>query len=123
MGHEILDDILDRAPSSMGDLERMPIELILIVLGAYFAIGLGALYFFTGLIFSPGPLMIFQFGIQILGGVGLLYVYAKMPHEGAHYPAISMALSVLMLVLGGPVGTLAGLIALIGSVFLLFTSN
>ncbi len=120
MESDLLDKILDMSPRTMSDLEDMSVGSLLMVIGAYIAIGLGFFHFLVNsLVYSP-PSFVFQFIINFFFGLALIISYVKMSGEATTYTILAIIFSIILITLGGPVGTIAGLIALIGAVIALF---
>ncbi len=110
-----MDEVLEDIPKSLSELERMPIDSLLIVIGAYVALGLGLFHFLTtSFVYSPFAFL-FQFIIDIVFGVGLLICYVRKERDIV-WPILALLFSLFLIALGGPVGVVAGLIALFGSI-------
>ncbi len=109
-----MDDILDEIPKSLSEFERMSMDSLLIVLGAYTALALGFLHFLvSGFVYSPIPFL-FQFLINVIFGAGLLICFVRK-HRDIVWSVLALVFSLILIILGGPVGVVAGLIALFGS--------
>ncbi len=123
MEHDLLDELLDKSPRSIFDLEDMPVGSMLIVIGAYISMVLGFFHFLiNSLVYSP-PSFIFQFIISFFLGLAMLVAYVKYSRDVTTYAISTMLFSIILILLGGAVGAIAGLIALMGSVITLFTGD
>ncbi len=122
MERDLLDEILEKSPRSIDDLEKMSLGSILIIIGAYIAVGLGFFHFLINSLVHSPPSFIFQFFINFFFGLALILSYVKMSRDDSVFAIFVVILSIVLITLGGPVGTIAGLITLLGSIIALFTS-
>lgn len=111
-------DLLDRVP---------PARLLLLLAGAS-ALVLGVLMFVLQLVSGPriGPLGTFGTSavwmmliINLVFGALLLYGYLGMEHRESDWALLALAFSLVLLILGGIAGAVAGILGLVasGSVF------
>lgn len=114
MDDEIIEEVLEGIPKSLSEIERMSISSILIVSGAYISIGLGIMSFVL-FGFSTGfSGALFRLIVNLSFGFGLLLSYIRLERDIA-WPFMAAIFSIILILLGGPIGTIGGLFALIGS--------
>ncbi len=104
------------SPTSAADLEELPLYSILLVLGSYIAIGIGIFHFLLEFIRGPDLYLIFQVGINVFFGSGLLIAYLKLDKEKIKWSIIAVLFSLMLAAFGGVVGILAGIIGVFGGV-------
>lgn len=114
MDDEIIEEVLEGIPKSLSEIERMSISSILIVSGAYISIGLGIISFVLFGFSTAFSGALFRLIVNLSFGFGLLLSYIRLERDIA-WPFMAAVFSIILILLGGPIGTIGGLFALIGS--------
>ncbi|MFW6040819.1 MAG: hypothetical protein ACOC85_03180 [Thermoplasmatota archaeon] len=114
MDKKPINEILEDIPKSINDLEELPIYLLLIIIGAYVALGIGFFHFLLTITVRPSPFIVFQFFINMGFGFGLLVSYVNIIENLRIWSVLTIIFSFILISFGGIVGILAGLISLFG---------
>lgn len=114
MIQDILNEIMENTPTSIEELEDHPLYSILIVIGGYLAIGLGSIHFLLSMAAKFGIFFLFHFIVNIVFGMGLLVCNIRIEKDLFLWGGISAIFSMILIVFGGPVGTISGIISIIG---------
>ncbi|MFP3871512.1 MAG: hypothetical protein ACOC55_01605 [Candidatus Natronoplasma sp.] len=119
-----MDDIFERTPKSADDLEHLPLFAILMVVGAYVAIGIGIFHFVLSILRDFDPVLIFQLIINVTFGFGLLVCYLRVKDkmERIRWGVLAVVFSLILIVLGGIVGALGGIIGVFGGALALLAA-
>ena len=120
MREDIVHDIYEEIPKSITDLEDLPIYHILIIVGAYIAIGIGLFHFILTLPGNPYPILVFHFLIDIFFGFGLILSYINIVDKMRIWSILTVIFSLILIAFGGIVGILAGVISLFGGAIAFF---
>ncbi|MBS3817786.1 MAG: hypothetical protein KGY76_09525, partial [Candidatus Thermoplasmatota archaeon] len=111
----VIEDIYKECPKSAMDLEELPVHSILLVLGGYIAIGIGTFHFLISIIKVFDPYVIFHFLTNIVFGFGLLISFYRIEQGIEKWAVVAGVFSLILIILGGIVGALAGIVAIFGA--------
>ncbi len=116
MDTNLIKDIWEDSPKSVEELEKLPLHSILLALGGYISIGIGALHFLLTMIERFEYTRIFYLLINIIFGFALLLSYHRINVNTKKWALLASIFSFVLISLGGIVGALAGIVGLLGSV-------
>jgi len=116
MDTNLIKDIWEDSPKSVEELEKLPLHSILLALGGYISIGIGALHFLLTMIERFEYTRIFYFLINIIFGFALLLSYHRINVNTKKWALLASIFSFVLISLGGIVGALAGIVGLLGAI-------
>lgn len=122
MDVEVIEKIYKKCPKSAGELEELPVHSILLVLGGYIAIGIGTFHFLISIVRNFDPFTVFHFLTNIVFGVGLLISFYRIEQGIKKWAVVAGVFSLILIILGGIVGALAGIVAVFGAGLALLSS-
>ncbi|MFO8109972.1 MAG: hypothetical protein R6U17_05560 [Thermoplasmata archaeon] len=115
MENDLIAKVYESSPKSINELEKMSLPAVLITLGGYVAIGLGFTHFLVSIISLADIIFIFQFLVNLLFGFALLISCMNLHRDTRRWTILSGVFGIILMVLGGAVGAISGLIAIIGA--------
>ncbi|MGM0405067.1 MAG: hypothetical protein ACQEQM_02870 [Thermoplasmatota archaeon] len=111
---KVIDDILDKSPTSVDELEELHLYKILLIIASYIALGVGALHFVLSIGSMPFGGLIFKLMINLVFGFLLLLSFHNIEYDKIKWSIMTILFSIVLIVLGGVVGLLAGTFSLFG---------
>ncbi len=113
---DTFEEVYEAAPKSIADMEKMAIPAVLISIGGYVAMGLGATHFFVSILTETDFIFLFQFIVNLSFGYFLLICNLNIKRNPTRWLIYAGIFGLILMVLGGSVGAISGFIALIGGV-------
>lgn len=113
---DVIYEVYEASPTSMEDLERMSLYTVLITMGGYIAMGLGFTHFLVSMVTYANAIFVFQFLVNLSFGFALLICNMNMGSDSRRWTLLAGVFALVLMALGGAVGAISGLIALIGAV-------
>jgi len=112
--NRLFDEILEESPTTLDELEQLEVYQILLIVGAYIALGIGILHFVLSLGSQPLPSLLFKLFINLTVGFLLLVSFHRIANNGIQWQILVIIFSIISVSLGGIVGLLAGTFSLLG---------